>query len=767
MFSDRIRTQVVGEIFSDDDKTMALIRLSERTITAPADFIFTFTLPAYENKFFNRVFRQQVSFSSTDLPARQPQPSEPSSSKHRVSHRRVIHPARSERPEEPVRELSSESRQVDWPRPPFAIDTARLVRHGLSKTPSHESYRYVGPISPRRFASVASSETIVSTPPRQQISDAANTTGHRPKAFSIACTIPPTEEFGWCCQSSEANLSTGPFTRHSTQRLTLAPPAYSTGGCFLAGDGRYGIFLSSRELKAQDSDSREEELIFCIVRPPYFGYLENITTGGFVPQRFSQTELNKRTIVYIISPERESLSDSLEFRVSDPLGNTGPSHILEFSWSNVELSQPEYSVCEEQGGVSLDIIRKGNLAESSYITVKLKAVTATAGKDFLISPSSLVQFDPGVSKRSWQIEIIRDHLEEAEEMFEVLLISPEGTVIGTINRAQVTIRDSGQCRLNQDQEAPVLGGKEIRSDTYPQHGSIQLEKLPLGTESVIWARGDSVSRPASLPKKKLRVTGNPKSIAPSSVFHNGTDIVYTYHGIMQMQVEDDTSPSRKGRKANIRVVSRGAPQQVSAVPTESKLDPKRKVSKPQKSGLAKVHATADNSIPKPCVPELMGLLHFNQTTNQLFHCNGVSWKPWAPTDQMVSAQMCPQGWTFHGGYCYILSTEHKATWSTANRACRERYKGTLASVLSKVDMDWLWNFSGRKPFWIGLNDREGRGRWEWAGGEPVSYTNWRKTPPRSKMKGTKKCVLVWRRAKWQIRDCKTSRGHRFVCSVKT
>lgn len=129
---------------------------------------------------------------------------------------------------------------------------------------------------------------------------------------------------------------------------------------------------------------------------------------------------------------------------------------------------------------------------------------------------------------------------------------------------------------------------------------------------------------------------------------------------------------------------------------------------------------------------------------------------------MVSAQMCPQGWTFHGGHCYTLSTEHKVTWITANRACRERYsltwsldtffvlkdkqtwreieaesmdihttdqlsvmhnnyiirmiciihnflcclfdfryKGTLASILSKVDMDWLWDFSGRKPFWIG------------------------------------------------------------------
>ncbi|XP_070785815.1 FRAS1-related extracellular matrix protein 1a isoform X3 [Enoplosus armatus] len=534
----------------------------------------------------------------------------------------------------------------------------------------------------------------------------------------------------------------------------------------LLGDGRHGIFLSSRELKAQDSDSREEELIFCIVRQPYFGYLENITTGGFVPQRFSQKELNKRAIAYIIAPDRGSLSDSLEFRVSDPLGNTGPSHILEFSWSTVELSQPEYSVCEEQRTLSLDIIRKGNLAESSYITVKVKEVTATAGKDFLISPSSLIQFDPGVSKRSWQSEIIQDHLEEAEEMFEVLLVSPEATVIGTINKAQVTIRGSGggQCRPNQDREVPVLGGKEIRSDTYPQHGSIQLEKLPLGTDSVIWTRGDSISRPgADVPKKKLRVMGNPKSIAPSSVFHNGTDIVYTYHGLMQMQVEDDTSPSRRGRKANIRVVSRGAQQQGSAVHTKLKSYPQGKIPKPQKTGLAK----ADNSIPKPCVPELMGLLHFNQTTNQLFHCNGVSWKPWAPTDQMVSAQTCPQGWTFYGGHCYTLSSEHKATWSTANRACRERYKGTLASVLSKVDMDWLWDFSGRKPFWIGLNDREGRGRWEWAGGEPVSYTNWRKTPPRSKTKGGKRCVLVWRRAKWQIRSCKTGRGHRFVCSAKT
>lgn len=46
-----------------------------------------------------------------------------------------------------------------------------------------------------------------------------------------------------------------------------------------------------------------------------------------MPQRFLQMELNKRCIVYIISLDTESVSDSLEFRVSDLLGNTGPRHL--------------------------------------------------------------------------------------------------------------------------------------------------------------------------------------------------------------------------------------------------------------------------------------------------------------------------------------------------------------------------------------------------------------------------------------------------------
>uniref|UniRef100_H2N2B6 FRAS1-related extracellular matrix protein 1 n=1 Tax=Oryzias latipes TaxID=8090 RepID=H2N2B6_ORYLA len=454
----------------------------------------------------------------------------------------------------------------------------------------------------------------------------------------------------------------------------------------MLADGRHGIFVSSRELKAQDVDSRDEEVVFSIIRQPYFGYLENTTTGAFVSRRFSQTDLNRRRIVYIISPNAESLSDSLEFRVSDLLGNMGPSHILKFTWSSVEFSQPDFSACEQQGTLTVDIVRRGNLAESSFVSITVGVASTVSGKDFLPSPSSLLQFDPGVARRAWLMEIIQDHLEEADETFELLLVSPEATVIGRIQKAQITIRDSGKGR-----RTPLIHFLFLLSFCCLQ-----------------------------------------------------------YHGMVQMQVEDESSPSRGGRKAHVQVVSRGGRQRTSDVPNEEKSDSTRLIPKVRR----------ESSVPKPCAPELAGLLHYNHTAAQLFQCSGVSWRPWTPTHQT-----CPKGWSFHGDRCYLLSTKQKVTWSAANRACREKYQGTLASVLSKADMDFLWNFSGRKPFWIGLNDLEGRGRWEWVAGDPVSFTNWKKMPPRSKGKASKRCVLVQRRAKWQIRECRSGRGHRFVCSI--
>lgn len=51
-----------------------------------------------------------------------------------------------------------------------------------------------------------------------------------------------------------------------------------------------------------------------------------MSVGEFVRHRFSQRDLNRRNILYIINSALDALTDSLEFAVSDALGNTGPSH---------------------------------------------------------------------------------------------------------------------------------------------------------------------------------------------------------------------------------------------------------------------------------------------------------------------------------------------------------------------------------------------------------------------------------------------------------
>lgn len=48
--------------------------------------------------------------------------------------------------------------------------------------------------------------------------------------------------------------------------------------------------------------------------------------GALVSGRFTQLEVNRKSIVYIIQPDNQALEDSLDFQVSDVLGNTGPSH---------------------------------------------------------------------------------------------------------------------------------------------------------------------------------------------------------------------------------------------------------------------------------------------------------------------------------------------------------------------------------------------------------------------------------------------------------
>ncbi|XP_078251766.1 FRAS1-related extracellular matrix protein 1a [Rhinoraja longicauda] len=466
-------------------------------------------------------------------------------------------------------------------------------------------------------------------------------------------------------------------------------------------NGQYGIYISFRELKASDMDTKDEELIFHILRVPHFGYLENVTTGGFIHDNFTQQDLNSKTIIYIIAPSSEVTSDSLEFLVSDPTGNSAAPQTLEFKWSRIEMLVSEYQVCEDAGVFSVKVVRTGYLAESSFIGIKVNSITATVGKDFTLNSANLLQFDPGVSMKSWNIVIANDRLEENEENFEVLLVSPVNTVLGTKTKALIKIIDArgGGCEvtISEREENPPI---KMFSDRVSPDFAI----LPnLGSDPI-----------------------------------HVEEIPATY--------------SHKEPKQPQRDVSQDFPQQPI---------PKKKLSviRNKKTDYSVI------AFGKRCTPVLKGLLFYDESDQKLIRCDGLSWKSWNLTFEEQNAKTCPLGWTFHNNHCYYLNTEHKATWTRAARACKEMHHGNLVSVISKQDMEWLWDFSGRRPFWIGLSDRIRPGKWDWAGGEQVSFTNWKQRFPPTLRKKGKNCVLVRRRGKWQVKNCKRGKPHYYMCSI--
>uniref|UniRef100_A0A674HN62 FRAS1-related extracellular matrix protein 1 n=1 Tax=Taeniopygia guttata TaxID=59729 RepID=A0A674HN62_TAEGU len=500
----------------------------------------------------------------------------------------------------------------------------------------------------------------------------------------------------------------------------------------LLKNGNYGIYITARLLRASDPNTEDDKIIFKILRGPHYGYLENVTTGGFIQEGFSQKDLNSKIILYVINKSREVNSDNLEFQVTDASGNSAAPQRLELQWSRIEMPQTEYEVCENTGVVSLKITRAGHLGESAFITVKVNEISARLGKDFTVTPSKLVQFDPGVSTKMWNIAITYDGLEEGDEVFEVVLNSPVNAVLGTQTKAVVKILDSkrGQCRYSHSSGRskhdfwgrgtlfPVSPGSSSPS----RPGNVSLEGIPLPPSKGMRKRGGDLWQEHSLANRsrtRLRVTGNGR----------------IYHGMASLKIEDDTFSAETKKKAQPQI------NVISTRKTEIPLADKAEL------------VAEPRSRHKACTPDLKGLLHYEESTQKLFQCDGISWKFWNSQSKEVTMKKCPSGWTYHEGSCYFLVANHKVTWNTAARACREQYLGSLTSVANEQHMQWLWDFSGKMPFWIGLNDQVNSGHWEWNGGEPVTYINWRRGSYHFPVRG-RNCVFVQKRGKWQATDCK-------------
>ncbi len=76
----------------------------------------------------------------------------------------------------------------------------------------------------------------------------------------------------------------------------------------------------------------------------------------------------------------------------------------------------------------------------------------------------------------------------------------------------------------------------------------------------------------------------------------------------------------------------------------------------------------------------------------------------------------------YNGSTYVLTGEK--SWEAA-QAEAEAKGGNLVTINNAAEEAWIQeNFGTNRDFWIGFNDIETEGQFEWASGEAVTYTNW-------------------------------------------
>lgn len=88
------------------------------------------------------------------------------------------------------------------------------------------------------------------------------------------------------------------------------------------GQSKYGFRLSSRNLKAVDSDTDNSRLMYIIVKRPMFGHIQNVATKRFVRRRFTQKDLDENSLMYILSENKGISKDHFIFRIMDSRGNS-------------------------------------------------------------------------------------------------------------------------------------------------------------------------------------------------------------------------------------------------------------------------------------------------------------------------------------------------------------------------------------------------------------------------------------------------------------
>lgn len=138
----------------------------------------------------------------------------------------------------------------------------------------------------------------------------------------------------------------------------------------------------------------------------------------------------------------------------------------------------------------------------------------------------------------------------------------------------------------------------------------------------------------------------------------------------------------------------------------------------------------------------------------------------------INLNVCESGWQLYNAHCYI-NIQKKVTWTEARDYCSS-VGAYLSRIETKDENDWIVDIilpamnqeiCVAFPWlccetWIGANDRDMEGEFQWTNKENLQYENWIPGEP-SDHNGSEDCVRICDNGLWN--DVRCDRSSNIIC----
>ncbi|XP_061470472.1 hepatic lectin-like [Rhineura floridana] len=109
-------------------------------------------------------------------------------------------------------------------------------------------------------------------------------------------------------------------------------------------------------------------------------------------------------------------------------------------------------------------------------------------------------------------------------------------------------------------------------------------------------------------------------------------------------------------------------------------------------------------------------------------------------------------WEYFNGKCYYFSLE-KTSWMRAKDQCNYR-NSKLVVVDSMAEQNFLQTRTRNDRYWMGLNDRDMEGQWQWIDGSNYNegFMYWKPGEPNNDQ-SNEHCAHLWSSGEWNDVYC--------------